>query len=187
RVRDCKFSCDGTRVVFSMDSPIGRDRSIIEAGDVERGSRLFCLDTPVWGADVFTFSGDGRTVLVGQRDGAVRLVECVTGSDRLMFQNKEVVTHGALDANSTRSLATSADAPAYVWDLLPSPGKWDSSRADELWFALSIDDAKRAYAAIKLLRTNPAEAIPFLKSRMKLAKMPPADHVTTLLTRLDAA
>jgi hypothetical protein len=124
--------------------------------------------------------------MAANRKGDVQLFECAGGGVRLTLKHAADISSIAFDATSARAVASSIDAPIYVWDLLHNPGKWDPSKSAHIWSDLSSTDAKRAYAAIKLLRTNFDKAIPFLKTYLKPATLPLPDHVSSLLMQLDA-
>jgi hypothetical protein len=73
----------------------------------------------------------------------------------------------------------------HVWDLLGRPGRWDPAGADAVWADLRSADAKVAFAAVRKLRANPAQAVGFLKGRVKVPERPPEEAVTRWLKGLD--
>jgi hypothetical protein len=83
-------------------------------------------------------------------------------------------------------VASSPEAPVYVWDLLGAPGRWDPAKGDAVWADLATADAKTAYAAVRKLRANPGPAVAFLKGRVKLPAAPSAEAVTGWLKDLDS-
>jgi WD40 repeat protein len=81
------------------------------------------------------------------------------------------------------------DGTLLVWDVAPrrrptAPGAKpiDQKRFDELWADLGGDDARKAFRATGLLSN--AEAVPFLKNRLKPARLD-AQRVEKLLADLD--
>src|SRR5262249_5483883 len=54
------------------------------------------------------------------------------------------------------------------------------------WAALAADDAAKAYAAIWLLADGAADAVPFLRARLRPAIAPPEDEVRKQIGRLDS-
>jgi WD40 repeat protein len=178
-----KFSRDGTRLVLETVSP--EREHALEAWDSVLGRRIGALGKATCFKQRIAISADGRTILSGDYDGAVRVFEVASCAERMAFQHDREIRCVALDERGTRAIASSDDAPAYVWDLIGNPSQWDSSKATEVWNDLASADAKRAYRSITLLRVNPREAIDFLKSRVKIATVPSLDTVAAMLRRLD--
>jgi hypothetical protein len=71
----------------------------------------------------------------------------------------------------------------YVWDLIGDAGRWDP---DAAWAGLASSDAKAAFAAVRVLRANPGEAVGLLAERVKVPAVPSDETVAGLVKRLDA-
>src|SRR5262249_13596501 len=91
----------------------------------------------------------------------------------------------ALFPDGTKAVSSPPDGPVYVWELIGNPGKWDTGNADDVCKDLAAEDAKTAFAAVRRLRANAAEAIAFLRDRVKPPVTPAEDSVAALLKRLD--
>ena len=181
-----RFSRDGTRFYCRgrFDAQLGQghgervgrpDRPA--AGGVDRGHDDY--------VDAMALSADNRSLLVGDRSGRLTLVEVATGGERARFRHAAWIISAAFFPDGTKAVASSPEAPVYVWDLLGDPGKWDAAKADAVWADLGSVDAKVAFGAIRKLRANPAEAVGFLKDRVKPLVAPPDEAVTKLIRGLD--
>src|SRR5262249_2082826 len=88
-----------------------------------------------------------------------------------------------------RLAAASGEAPVYLWDVcagLPAPGKLSGKDLECCWSDLAAADATAAFHAVHRLRGAPAEALPFLRQRMKPAAAPDAGHMRRLLAGLES-
>jgi hypothetical protein len=132
-------------------------------------------------------AADNRSLLAGDYKGGLALVEVATGGERMTFRHGGLVASVAFSSDGTRAVSTSPDGPVYVWDLIGRPGRWDAAKADAVWADLASVDAKVAFGAIRWLRANPAEAVAFLKERVKPLVAPADEAVAKLLRGLDAA
>jgi hypothetical protein len=92
-----------------------------------------------------------------------------------------------------RRLATVGADGAVVWDLardekpLPRDLKLTDKQLGGLWADLASDEGGRAYAAARLLRADPARAVPFLQARLDpKAQGPDEKKVKQQIAGLDA-
>jgi RNA polymerase sigma factor (sigma-70 family) len=181
-----RFSEDGSRVI--VQGRWGQDWNMdsVTVWDTGTGRRFMKWDRRSGRTESTSLSADHRSLLAGTMDGELALVEVATGGERAKFQHEGYVASAAFSGDGTRAVSSSPDGPVYVWDLLRDPGRWDPTKADAVWADLASSDAKTAYAAIRTLRTNSAEAVAFLKDRVKLPAVPADDTIATWLKALDA-
>jgi WD40 repeat protein len=178
-----RFSPDGTRLVVRAAFAGPLAKGAVSVWETATGRRL-CAVPSATGYE--HLSPDGRSLLVGSNDGTVRYVEVATGGERTVFRHAGVILSVAFHPDGTKAASSSPDAPIYVWNLLGEPGAWDPAKSDAVWADLALPDAKVAFAAIRKLRANPAEAVAFLKDRVKVPAPPADDTVTKWLKALDA-
>src|SRR4029079_6329567 len=153
--------------------------------DTQSGRRRTRWDGPYVSADAVTLTPDGRAVLIGAAEDLL-VIEVATGGARAQCHQEGKVESAAVSPDGTKLVSSSPEAPIYVWNLLGDPGPWDPAKADAVWADLASSDAKSAYAAVRKLRANPAEAVAFLKDRVKVP-VPPADEtVAKWIKGLDA-
>jgi hypothetical protein len=181
------FSRDGSLVVVhgQFDDRWGNDS--VTVWDTATGRRLMKWDGESAHTASLVLAADNRSLLAGGHKGELALVEVATGGERMTFRHGGAVTSAAFSTDGTRVVSTSPDGPVYVWDLLGQPDKWDAAMADAVWNDLASSDAKVAFGAIRKLRANPAEAVAFLKDRVKRPTAPTDEAVAKLLKGLDAA
>ena len=116
------------------------------------------------------FSPDGRTVAV-TRDEAIVLLETATGKPRHAFQHHGPVAPDlAWRADGRVLAAASLEAPIYLWDVVgdrtASVLEWDAADDDKWWAALTSEDSAEGFQSVRQLWAHPANAVPFLKSRV---------------------
>jgi WD40 repeat protein len=188
------FSPDGSRLVTSR-----RDlrtsvswRGELSVWDVQTGRKLMTWSRPggIPGlreaiVDPVALSPDNRALLVGDAAGLLSLVEVATGKERVSFRHAGGILSVAFHPDGTKAVSSGFEGPVYVWDLLADPGPWDSAKADAVWADLASPDAKTAYAAVRKLRANPAEATAFLGARVRVPVPPTDEALAGLLKQLD--
>ena len=181
-----RFGPDGTRLV--VQGHLDRDwkRDSVSVWDAGTGRRLVSVSRPAGRVAAATLAADGRGLLVGDPDGKLALVEVATGEERAAFRHGGEVLSAAFSPDGTRAVSSSPEAPVYVWDLLGAPGRWDPAKADAVWADLASADAKAGFAAMRKLRANPAEAVAFLKDRVKPPVVPTDETIAGWLKGLDA-
>jgi WD40 repeat protein len=181
-----RFSRDGSRLVLMghMDGNWKEDG--VTVWDVATGKRLLSRSRPGGSTAAVCLSADGRSLLVGDSSGQLALLEVATGGERAVFRHGGMILSAAFHPDGTRAVASSPEAPVYVWDLLGEPGPWDRAKGDAVWADLGAADAKVAFAAVRKLRANPGRAAAFLKDRVKVAAVPSAEAVAGWLRGLDS-
>ena len=134
----------------------------------------------------FALSPDGRAAATADSSGEVRFWELASGHERFRFTSPGSPVFSLAFAPDGRTLLTgNADATLFAWDLaaLPQPLRAPERLAPDdltrLWAALA-EDAAPAYAALRTLAARPAQAVPFLRERLR----PVAELDAALLKRL---
>jgi hypothetical protein len=179
------FSRDGTRVLLrGRFAP--EELDCVSVWDARTGRRLVTWSKRPGRADAMGLSADSRSLLVGDQNGRLSLVEVATGLERAAFEHRGEVYSAAFFPDGTRAVSSSPDGPVYVWDLLGAPGPWDAAKADAVWADLASSDARVAFAAVRKLRGNPREAVGFLAERVKVPAAPADEQVGRWLKDLDA-
>jgi WD40 repeat protein len=186
-VGGARFSADGSLLTIQCDFVERPHQSDVSLWDVRTGRRLVEWRRRSGRTDAVSLAADGRSLLVGDTDGRLSLIEVATGGERFTFRHDGEILSAAFSPDGARAVASSLEAPVYVWDLIGKPGAWEPAQADAIWAELASSDAKVAFGAIRKLRANPAEAVSFLKERVRLPAAPTDETVAKLLKSLDAA
>jgi RNA polymerase sigma factor (sigma-70 family) len=181
-----RFSPDGSRLVLQGHLDGNWRQDSLSVWDVATGKRLLTRTRPGGRLAGVRLSADGRTLLVGDSEGRLALVELATGGERAAHRHGGMILSAAFHPDGTRAVASSPEAPVYVWDLLGAPGRWDPAKGDAVWADLAAADAKVAFAAVRKLRASPGPAVAFLKARVKLPTVPSAEAVAGWLKGLDS-
>jgi RNA polymerase sigma factor (sigma-70 family) len=116
------------------------------------------------------FSPDARTLAVTLDNGVV-LMELATGDARHVFQHHGKIEPALAWRGDGRVIAAaSPEAPVYLWDVVGnrtgSTGKWDPTRDEVRWSALTGTNAPEAFQSLRQLWANPEHAVSFLKNRV---------------------
>jgi hypothetical protein len=174
-------SCDATGRLRLWEVASGRERRQIT---VPSGQRLACC----------LFSPDGRALLTGGADNTLRLWEVASGKERQRFPILQApVTCAALTpdgktlavaAEDQLALVRDASAPGAAGGLEGAPRQ--PVPLEALWSDLAGADAVRAYRAVGLLVARPAEAVPFLKGRLRPVPAPDRADVLRLIRDLNS-
>lgn len=166
----------------TVTTPIGGGPPIVREKDLGRSRRVPCV----------RFSPDGRMLATAEDDHSVFLWEVATGKPR-----RELVGHqGGVNAvefsPDGRFLASaSEDLTALTWEV---GGSWKRGRpaphrsAKELqvlWETLALEDAAKAYEAIRALAVT-QEAVAFIEKNLLPAAAGDDPHLRRLLADLDS-
>lgn len=180
-----RFSRDATRVLTRGRFDAVSAKDTVAVWDARTGRRLAAWTGDHNPRDAMALSADNRSFLVGDWIGRLTLVEVATGGERARFLHRGIVSSAAFFPDWTKAVSSTPDGPVYIWNLLGDPGKWEPARADAIWADVASADAKVAFGAIRKLRANPAEAVAFLKERVKPPAAPTDEAIAGLLKRLD--
>jgi WD40 repeat protein len=180
------FSPDGSKLILCGRFDRGWDRDNITVWDVRSGRRLVNWTRDGGRIGSVSLAPDGRSLLAGDRSGKLSLIEIASDRERTSFRHGSEVISADFHPDGTKIVASSSEAPVYVWDLMGDAPKWDATKADSIWSDLASMDAKKAFAAIRTLRANPVEAIAFLKERLKPAESPADAKLAAMLKQLDS-
>jgi WD40 repeat protein len=142
---------------------------------------------------VNALSPDLRTAVWHDYDsrGTVQLYEVATGRLRHTFEPGEAWDKAAAFSPDGRFLATSQrGVPVLLWDFRgersrPAVPPDDAGWA-KAWDALGGDDAKAAFAAIRLFAAFPEQALPTLKAKLVPPANPDPERVAKLIKQLGA-
>jgi RNA polymerase sigma factor (sigma-70 family) len=181
-----QFSDDGTMVMIQGRFNRDFNKSSVVIWDVHSG-RVLLFWTRLGGRlEGVRLSPDGRSVAIGDGQGKLAIVEIASGQERVAFHHEGAIQAAAFHADGTRVVASSPEAPIYVWDLFGKAPKWQAAKTDALWADLAAADAKVAFTALRTLRANPAEAVAWLGDRVQVPKVPAAAKVAAWLKQLDS-
>jgi hypothetical protein len=181
-----RFSPDGSKLVLQGRFDGSWKEHSVSVWDVRTGKRLLNRVRRDGRLASVCLSADGRSLLAGDGSGRLVLLEVATGGERGTYRHGGMVLSAAFHPDGTRAVASSPEAPVYVWDLLDQPGRWDRAKADAVWADLGSDDAKAAFAAVRKLRANPGQAVAFLRDRVKPAAVPSEEAVKGWLKGLES-
>jgi RNA polymerase sigma factor (sigma-70 family) len=161
--------------------------------DIQNGKEKFHRDSKEVVRAV-AYSPDGKTLASVGDDRVVRLWDAATGKEQRQFGDVQgKLASVAFSPNGRRLVTAGADGTAMVWDLtkeekpLPKDLKLTEKDLIGLYADLASDDGIKSYAAARMLRADPARALPFLKERLK-PREPAADEtkIKKLIADLDA-
>jgi WD40 repeat protein len=134
------------------------------------------------------FSPDGRSVACYFRSIlGIDIREAATGGRRARISDLSTVSDACFTPDGSKLAVAASPGPIVLYNLLKTNNKWDAKNAASLWDGLASNDAEVAFNVICLLRANAAQAIPFLKERMKVATKPSAEWIAARIRDLDAA
>jgi WD40 repeat protein len=140
------------------------------------------------------FSPDGRTLVFGDRNGLVHLVEVASGKKRYQFAGHAGMVRTVSFSPCGRSLLSgSYDTTALLWDLT---GRSRANRTgdrppsgaqlDSIWAGLAGEDAARAYFLVRDLAGSPKEAVLYLGERLRPVPIADRKRVQQLIKDLDS-
>jgi RNA polymerase sigma factor (sigma-70 family) len=136
---------------------------------------------------------DGRTLATVRQNQTIQLWDLATGKELLRWQGHDAPVDGLVFSSDGKRLATGhQDSTILVWDVaaankrraMPSPAK---AHDLETWWRHLAGDAPQAHRAIWGFAGAPAQAVPFLRDRLRPAAALPADDLKRLVLDLDSA
>lgn len=158
--------------------------------DLETGKSVREFDTNLPGAHMrdprdtnrvyaVAFSPDGRALATGDANGAVRMWELATGSERFRLDgHRGSVLAVAFSPSGALLVSGSGDRSAVTWDAtgarLPTDPKHRPKDSADAWARLADRDAAAGFAALRYCAARPAEAVPlFAKNIPPIAAAAP--------------
>jgi WD40 repeat protein len=169
-------ACGDWEGVWLWDASTGREVGRIRCGQ----TRLHQV----------AFSPDGRTLAVGCAGRGFRLWEVATRKERRALPGHAGGVHTlAFSPDGTRLATGSTDSTVLVWDVAgPDADRGEglsAARRDELWADLGSEDAARADRAVRALLAARAEAVAFLKARLRPVATLSAEQQAEMLRDLN--
>jgi RNA polymerase sigma factor (sigma-70 family) len=197
--RQAAVSPDGRLVAQVIGEPKGEDRQVewkrIFVHEVATGKLVATVPAGFCGPIAFT--PDGRGLITTNPDAITRwdlatLKPVVrhkspapfTGNYGNSFASSLVVT-----PDGKRAVTGHRDTTALVWDMtVPArtPKRLSEAELAAAWADLAGEDAAKAYAAVWALADAPADAVPFLRGRLRPVTGPPIERVRAVIAKLDA-
>jgi WD40 repeat protein len=168
---------DGSRAVRLLDVAGGKGGKAFESPDA---------------IDALALDPEGKWAATAGASGTVRIWDVAAGKNERHFQAMGPVK--ALSLGLSAKLVVTAGAEGVVvWDLtrdekpLPKDLTLTDKELDNLWSDLASDEVGKAYAASRLLRADPARAVPFLRQQLKSkVPVPTPEKLQQLIADLDA-
>lgn len=163
--------------------------------DVADGQVVLRVDGLADGVGALAFSPDRRTLAWADlMTPTIHLLELATGKERHRFTSEGGrVLALAFAADGNKLISGKQDTTALVWDLtgkLATKDSWGKAltptELDARWSDLAGDDAVQAYRAIRRLAAAPAQAVPYLRERVKPAPGHDAKQVARWVADLDS-
>jgi WD40 repeat protein len=187
------FAPDGYELaIVEIDPAVPGDRAELSFIDVVTGRtrRSIMFERIV---TALAYSADGRSLAVASlQKEMLSLWETVTGQMRHHFEGHTFSIHNmTFCADGSLLAASSADAPAYLWDVYgkydqnpPANEKWSAEELQRLRQGLCGSDAKIAFKTIRRLVRNPNPALGVLREHLKPAEPVDAKRVKQWLSDL---
>jgi hypothetical protein len=178
------FHPDGTRIALAdggkalrlLHLKTGKEESAFEGKEAVRALAL---------------RADGKQVATVGPDGTILLWDAAGKQERL-FSARGPVQALAFSPDGKR-LATAGQDGAIVWNLTrdEKPLPRDFTLTDKamagLWSDLASDEGGKVYAAVRLLRADPARAVPFLQKHLARQEAgPEKKKMQKLIAELDS-
>jgi dipeptidyl aminopeptidase/acylaminoacyl peptidase len=184
------FSPDGRMLAV----PGGQKSNVVRLMEVATGKERLRLEGRAGHGGRVVFSPDGRFLATGSKDHGVRLWDVATGKEVHSFEGHQADIEALTFSADGRMLASSSgDHTTLVWDVSnvlpeePRPAKLSPKELDALWDDLASADAAKAFRAIGLLASAPAQSVSLLHERLRPVAAPDRAKVAKLITDLDSA
>jgi Tol biopolymer transport system component len=190
------YSPDGRTLAALIDDRVlliematGKVRSELALGSAPRQQTDMFGRTVSVGA--LAFSPDGRKLLAGCSDGAVRRFDLRTGKQLapLSGQSDGIVALGwSADGKRIRACGQNSKLVGWRADLgrewRPKAGPLSASALEGLWEVMSGDDPRDLFGCQELLAGAPAQVVPFLRKRLVPVPKGDTDRIERLITDL---
>lgn len=179
----------GLAIAFTTTTRDGDQQKNLLIGEPETGRELLRVGPVANGSGPrMALAADGRTA-AWTVDGEVRVYELLTGQVRskLALGNQDAPAV-ALAADGRTLAVAGAGWPVIRWDLTgdSEPVGLRAEEWEAAWRDLIGADATKAYRSARRMARVPAEAVRFLKERVKPAAPPDAAALARALANLDA-
>jgi DNA-binding beta-propeller fold protein YncE len=136
---------------------------------------------------------DGNLALIARDGGEVQVWDVPIGRQERQFAALEAVNAIAVSPDGKQVVTAGEKGMVIVWDLtrdkkpLPKDFRLTEKDLASSWADLGSDEGGEAYAALRMLRADPARSVPFLKERLKpRAGRPEEKKIKQLIAELDA-
>jgi DNA-binding beta-propeller fold protein YncE len=160
------FTADGKRVAIADGE---KGLRIVDVA-TSKDERAFSGKDPI---NRLAFSHDGKLVVTAGASGVVRLWDVTSGKEERTFVAPNTVSGMVMDRDGKRLVTVGQAGSAVIWDLtgdekpLPKDFKLTEATLASSWAGLGSDEGGKAYAALRMLRADPAHSVPFLQERLK--------------------
>jgi WD40 repeat protein len=195
----CDFTLDGRFLLSGGDArddrtrrtPLAPKEQRVVVRELATGKTALVLGglTDPWCCAV---SPDGRVVALGEAGGEIPLLDLATGKElRRLRGHSGPVCSLAFSLDGKVLVSGGCDSTVLVWGvpdrMRPPAVPLGAETLQGLWADLARDDAARAYLAVARLSASPAEAVAFLKERVKAIPVAEAARVRRLLGDLNSS
>jgi WD40 repeat protein len=177
-----------------LRTAIGPNQSKAKVGDADPlGNAMFGgPGVVVRSRSSFAIAPNGKLLALSGPGGAIHIRSAWTGKDLTVLKGHTAAVNALAFAPDGKSLASgSDDMTALIWDVTrfarPAPGA-AAVKPDDLeraWQTLAAPDAGKAFAAMREFVAAPADAVAWIKTRLK--PVPPLDRkrVDDLIKQLE--
>jgi hypothetical protein len=160
--------------------------------EVSSGKERWSIASAVRQLALVAFSADGRALFAAGQDAAIHCFSMETGKELTQLSGHErPVMSLAVSGDGKTLVSGSQDTTVLAWSLAGINGapkaplvELDAARAEALWNDLGSDDARKAYAALRILSQAPKQAVPLLKERVKVVTAADPERIKQLVAAL---
>jgi RNA polymerase sigma factor (sigma-70 family) len=139
------------------------------------------------------FTPECKLAVIAREGGDIQVWDVASGKEERIFAAPEAVHAVAFHPDGKRIATAGENGTAIVWDLtrdekpLPKDFKLTEKDLTSSWADLGSEEGGKAYAALRMLRADPARSVPFLQERLKpRAERPDEKRIKQLIADLDA-
>jgi WD40 repeat protein len=135
----------------------------------------------------------GELVVIAREGGEIQMWDVASGKEERQFVAPETVNAVAFHPDGNRIATAGENGTAIVWDLtrdkkpLPKDFKLTDKDLTASWADLGSEEGGKAYAAMRMLRADPANSVPFLKKQLRpRTERPDEKQIKQLIADLDS-